>query len=56
MWTPNVLFGILGLVGLWRIRKPGHSPQGADWGDILEVLARAVRRIDPRRWGLSWTP
>jgi lipopolysaccharide export system permease protein len=56
MWTPNVLFGILGLVGLWRIRKPGHSPQGADWGDVLEVLARAVRWIDPRRRGLSWTP
>ncbi|HYK83251.1 MAG TPA: LptF/LptG family permease [Gemmatimonadales bacterium] len=55
MWTPNVVFGIAGVIGLWRIRKPGHSPQGADWSDIREALARAVRWIDPFLARLSWT-
>jgi len=22
MWTPNVIFATVGLIGLWRIRKP----------------------------------
>src|SRR5439155_7384631 len=40
MWTPNVIFGVAGLVGLWRIRKPGNAPHGGDWSDVLEVALR----------------
>jgi lipopolysaccharide export system permease protein len=54
MWTPNILFAIVGLVGLWRIRKPGHSPHGADWGDVSEALVRALRWCDPRRVLVEW--
>ncbi len=54
MWTPNILFTIVGLVGLWRIRKPGHSPHGADWGDVREALVRALRWCDPRRALVEW--
>jgi lipopolysaccharide export system permease protein len=43
MWTPNVLFGIAGLVGLWRIRKPGNAPHGGDWSDVVEPVLRAIR-------------
>src|SRR6266704_3187260 len=42
MWTPNVLFGIVGLVGLWRIRKPGNAPHGGDWSDVVEPVLRAI--------------
>jgi lipopolysaccharide export system permease protein len=47
MWTPNIIFGIAGLAGLWMIRKPGHSPQGGDWGDVLEALRRSTAWIGP---------
>ena len=40
MWTPNILFGVAGVFGLWRIRRPGHTPHGGDWGDVLEVVRR----------------
>ncbi len=57
MWTPNILFGLAGLFGLWRIRKPGNSPQGADWDDVREAVLRLVAwpasllRLLPRlRW------
>ena len=43
MWTPNLLFAAFGLVGLWRLRKPGNSPHGGDWSDVAEA-ARAVIR------------
>src|SRR5438034_439361 len=36
MWTPNVIFGVAGLVGLWRIRQPGNAPHGGYWSDALE--------------------
>jgi len=54
MWTPNILFAIVGLVGLWRIRRPGHSPHGADWSDVREALIRALRWCDPRRLLVEW--
>jgi len=25
MWTPNLLFAVAGLIGMWRIRKPGDT-------------------------------
>jgi lipopolysaccharide export system permease protein len=34
MWTPNVIFAMAGLLGLWRIRTPGSSPHGGDWSDL----------------------
>jgi lipopolysaccharide export system permease protein len=57
MWTPNVAFGILGLVGLWRIRKPGNSPHGGDWSELLEAVrpllawpASLLERLPRARW------
>ena len=42
MWTPNLIFAAVGLVGLWRVRRPGNSPHGADWGDVAYAVARWV--------------
>jgi len=25
MWLPNLLFAVVGLIGVWRIRKPGNA-------------------------------
>ncbi len=45
MWTPNLIFAVVGLIGLWRIRKPGSSPHGGDWSDVREGLVRPLRRL-----------
>ena len=45
MWTPNLIFALAGLFGLWRIRKPGNSPHGGDWSDLWPAWIG--------RWG-SW--
>ena len=42
MWTPNLIFAIAGLFGLWRIRKPGNSPHGGDWSDLLPAWIAAA--------------
>src|SRR5256884_8374175 len=42
MWTPNLIFSIAGLFGLWRIRKPGNSPHGGDWSDLLPAWIAAA--------------
>ena len=42
MWTPNLIFATAGLIGLWRIRKPGNAPHGGDWSDIVEMAGRAI--------------
>ena len=43
MWTPNLLFAAVGLIGLWRIRKPGNSPHGGDWSDVADAAQAVVR-------------
>src|SRR6266581_346625 len=32
-----------GLIGLWRIRKPGNAPHGGDWSDVLDMAAGVMR-------------
>jgi lipopolysaccharide export system permease protein len=49
MWTPNLVFTIAGLVGVWRIRKPGNSPHGGDWSDLWPwASGLTARRPVPR--------
>src|SRR5260370_36039521 len=49
MWTPNLVFTISGLFGVWRIRKPGNSPHGGDWSDVWSwASGLAARRPAPR--------
>ena len=53
MWTPNLIFATAGLVGLWRIRKPGNAPHGGDWSDIFDLAVRVMHWpgsvLPPRR-------
>ena len=48
MWTANLLFAAVGLVGLALARRPGHSISGGagDWADLKGALLR---------W-TPWTP
>jgi len=43
MWTPNLIFATAGLLGLWRIRRPGNAPHGGDWSDVVETAVRLMR-------------
>ncbi|HTR21882.1 MAG TPA: LptF/LptG family permease [Gemmatimonadales bacterium] len=45
MWSPNLLFGAVGLAGLWAIRRDTGSTRGGDWADVRGL----VRRLMPRR-------
>lgn len=38
MWTANVLFSGVGLVGLALARRPGQSVSGGDWADLRAGL------------------
>jgi lipopolysaccharide export system permease protein len=54
MWTPNLLCAAIGLIGLWRIRKPGNSPHGGDWSDVagaVQAVIRWPRSLWPGRRG-----
>ena len=44
MWVPNLIFGVLGLVGLWLVRREGSTTQGGDWGDLVAALLVWRRR------------
>ena len=53
MWTPNLIFATTGVIGLWRIRKPGNAPHGGDWSDIVELGRRALHWPGSLLW-LRW--
>lgn len=38
MWTPNLIFGTLGLAGLWAIRREGSTAHGGDWADLRDLV------------------
>lgn len=44
MWTPNLICGAVGLVGLWVVRSQGSTARGGDWSDVKELLVGWLRR------------
>jgi lipopolysaccharide export system permease protein len=38
MWIPNIIFGTLGLIGLWVVRREGSTARGGDWSDLRHAL------------------
>ncbi len=44
MWGPNLIFGALGLAGLWVMRRASPTARGGDWSDLKEALVVLVRR------------
>jgi lipopolysaccharide export system permease protein len=44
MWGPNLLFGALGLAGLWVMRRASPTARGGDWSDLKEAVIGLLRR------------
>ena len=44
MWGPNLLFGTLGLVGLWVMRRASPTARGGDWSDLKDAVVGLLRR------------
>jgi lipopolysaccharide export system permease protein len=38
MWIPNLLYGTLGVLGLWVVRSQGSTARGGDWADLRDFL------------------
>ena len=47
MWGPNLLFGTLGLIGLWVMRRASPTARGGDWSDLRDAVVGLVRRRRP---------
>jgi hypothetical protein len=43
MWTPNLIFCVVGLVGLWIVRSEGSPARGGDWSDVRQLLLGWLR-------------
>jgi lipopolysaccharide export system permease protein len=43
MWGPNLLFVVLGLLGLWVVERTGTSPRGGSWLELWNAFARRRR-------------
>ena len=44
MWGTNIVFGLLGLAGLWAMVRSSPTPRGGDWSDVRHVLFGWIRR------------
>ncbi len=49
MWSPNIVLGALGILGLLLVRRGGGSPRGGDFGNLLGFFRR--RRTSPAAMG-----
>jgi lipopolysaccharide export system permease protein len=38
MWTPNLIFSVVGLALLWIVRREGSTAHGGDWDDLKHAL------------------
>ena len=38
MWIPNIVFGTIGVVGLWVARRGGGTARGGDWTDMRDAV------------------
>jgi lipopolysaccharide export system permease protein len=45
MWTPNLLFAIVGLALLWAVRREGSTAHGGDWDDLRGALLGWVPKL-----------
>jgi lipopolysaccharide export system permease protein len=44
MWTPNLVFTILGALGVLAVAREGGGARGGDWADLKDLLLRMRRR------------
>ena len=53
MWTPNIILTILGLIGLYRVRRESGSTRGGDFQEVLDAIQHLWRRLRQRRPAVS---
>jgi len=53
MWTPNIVLTILGLIGLYRVRRETGSTRGGDFQEVLDGIWHLWRRMGHRRPAVS---
>jgi len=53
MWTPNIVLTILGLIGLYRVRRETGSTRGGDFQEVLDGIRHLWRRLRHRRPAVS---
>jgi lipopolysaccharide export system permease protein len=53
MWTPNIVLTILGLIGLYRVRRESGSTRGGDFQEVLDAVNHLWRRLRHRRPAVS---
>jgi lipopolysaccharide export system permease protein len=44
MWAPNVIFVVLGIIGLYRVSRDSGSTRGGDLADLWDSLTGKLRR------------
>jgi lipopolysaccharide export system permease protein len=44
MWAPNIIFGTLGLFGLYRVSRESGSTRGGDLSELWDAIASRFRR------------
>lgn len=49
MWTPNLVFGVAGLIGLFRVNRELGSTRGGDAAEVAEFVRRMLLRWRRRR-------
>ena len=47
MWTPNIVLTILGLIGLYRVRRESGSTRGGDFQEVLDAHPTPVAPAAP---------
>jgi lipopolysaccharide export system permease protein len=53
MWTPNIVLTILGLMGLYRVRRESGSTRGGDFQEVLDGFRHLWRRLHQPRPAVS---
>ncbi len=48
MWTPNLIFAVVGLGLLWAVRREGSTAHGGDWDDLKHALFGWVAALRAR--------
>jgi lipopolysaccharide export system permease protein len=48
MWAPNVLYAVLGLLGLWIVNRESGSTRGGDLAELAAPFLRLARRLRGR--------
>jgi lipopolysaccharide export LptBFGC system permease protein LptF len=53
MWTPNIVLTILGLIGLYHVRRESGSTRGGDFQEVMDAVHHLWRRLRQRRPAVS---